>query len=70
MYFNSLNTPDWSNIQHLYTKKDLDLSKPLEEVIQMKVPGRVRTNGTMYAYVVLANNNFEGDVLEDVSFLL
>lgn len=56
-------------MQHIYTKKDLDLSKGLDDIISLEIPAPTRRNGTLQAYVFLMNNNFVGDDFDDVSFL-
>lgn len=64
---NNRKTPAWTQLQHIYTKKDLDLSKAQEEIIQLNIPVPVRHNGTMQAYVFMMNNEFDGQNLDDVS---
>lgn len=58
--------PNWNNVIHLYTKKDLNLSEPFEETIKLNVSVSARHNGTMQAYIVIVNNNFEGDDFDEV----
>lgn len=54
-------------MQHIYTKKNLDLSKSLDEIVRLEIPTPVRRNGTLHAYVFLMNNEFTGEDFDDVS---
>jgi hypothetical protein len=53
---------------HVYTRRDLDLSKGLDDTIILEVPVPTRRNGTLQAYVFLMNNNFIGEDFDDVYF--
>lgn len=67
---NNRKVPEWTQLQHIYTKKGLDLSKAHDEIVKLDIPTPVRRNGTMQAYVFLMNNNFDGEDFDDVSLFL
>ncbi|KAI6183756.1 Ribonuclease [Aphelenchoides bicaudatus] len=70
VYINNKNSPDWTRMQHIFTKQNLDLSKALDQTIQLEIPATVRRNGTLQAYVFLMNNEFKGEDFEDTEWLI